>query len=540
MANTTETTSLVSSIEKGYGAATEELKKSDSSHQEASKTIGYLGSIAIAVNSLAGPAILQLPNQYQQSGLIPTTLCLIAVSVLSSFCSLHMANVVSQVPGNSKFGKCIEFSDPFHYFWNTTIYKVTQVLFFLTTVCLNVAAIVDTAEVVDSILGFHIKTVGYNPAENSIKVWQHDPCTHSEVKLGLCDPFSDQTIYGSYLLTLGYIVTAAVFLPVCLMDLKENTGWQILGFVILITSSIYFCFEFTTFNLSLTHASLWGHEYGDMLGVILFNFALVLAVPAWLHEKKDDVSVNKVVVGSTVIATSLYIFVGALGACSISHVNVNMLAPMVSGAYGEGIQIAGSVFAFFIIGLDIPLFCVLTRYNLTHSGLCTERWANVLVVWIPWMTSWMFYQGDAIKELLDWGGVLLTSVVAFLLPLYLALLVLKTTDRVGSIHVYGRHVSRQKQIKSLYFLLLVAVVAVIAAIGGQVMHTNPGLSTETIQKQHHRSSHHLHHGHLNFGTEPGNMDTTDLLMDTFDPAPMDDSNNDTDPNMISINDTDPN
>jgi hypothetical protein len=416
-----------------------------------------------------------------------------------------MANVVSQVPGNSKFGKCVEFSDPFHVFWNTTIYKVTQILFFLTTVCLNIAAIVDTAEVVDSILGFHIKTVGYNPADNSIKVWHHDACTHSEVKLGLCDPFNDQTIYGSYLLTLGYIVTAAVFLPVCLMDLKENTGWQILGFVILITSSIYFCFEFTTFNLSLTHATLWGHEYGDMLGVILFNFSLVLAVPAWLHEKKENVSVNKVVVGSTVIATSLYIFVGVLGACSISHVNVNMLSPMVSGAYGEGIQIAGSMFAFFIIGLDIPLFCVLTRYNLTHSGLCTERWANVLVVWIPWMTSWIFYQGDAIKELLDWGGVLFTSVVAFLLPLYLALRVLKTTDRVGSIHVYGRPVSGQNQIKSLYVLLLVAVVAVICAIGGQVMYADSRQPTEKPiekpRKRHHRGHHHLHNGHLDFGID---------------------------------------
>lgn len=37
----------------------------------------------------------------------------------------------------------------------------------------------------------------------------------------------------------------------------------------------------------------------------------------------------------------------------------------------------------FIIGLDIPLFCVLTGYNLTHSGLCSEWFANLIVVWIP-------------------------------------------------------------------------------------------------------------------------------------------------------------
>jgi amino acid permease len=69
-----------------------------------------LGSIAIAVNSLAGPAILQLPATYQESGILPTTIALVLVGMLSSFCSLHMANVVSQVPGNSSFDKEVRIS----------------------------------------------------------------------------------------------------------------------------------------------------------------------------------------------------------------------------------------------------------------------------------------------------------------------------------------------------------------------------------------------------------------------------------------------
>jgi hypothetical protein len=290
------------------------------------------------------------------------------------------------------------------------------------------------------------------------------------VKLGVCVPFGDEEIYVDYLLTAGYLVTALVFLPICLMDLKENTSWQIFGFATLLVTSAYFCFCFTTqANLSLHHVSLWGHQWSGMVGVILFNFSLVLAVPAWLHSKKNNVSVNTVVQGSTVLSTLLYIFVGGLGALAIPHVNVNMLKPMVSGAYGMGLQWVGSLFAFFIIGLDIPLFCVLTRYNLTHSGMCSERVANLVVVWIPWLTSWLFYQGDAIAELLDWGGVLFTAAVAFILPLYLAVRVLVTTDNEGSIVVYGFPVSRSKQVSLLYALLFVAAAAVVAAIAGQIM-----------------------------------------------------------------------
>ena len=553
-------------------------KKNDPSSSQHLKTIGYLGSIAIAVNSLAGPAILQLPHQYQQSGLIPTTLCLIAVAVLSSLCSLHMANLVSHVPGNAQFTHCVEFSDVFRVFWNQRAYQCTQVLFLLCCVCLNMAAIVDTAEMVDSALGLHQQTIALDVPSMRFQTWHHAPCTRKQVKLGLCDPFvnhnnhnhhySDKTKktwqpsiqsntttstiasttrttttaaaaaaaatttnnnnnevvvvttekeqptppeqeqYGNYLLTVGYLVTAALFLPICLMDLKENTAWQIVGLTILVSLSAYYCVNFWSrlpissshhannngiwTNLafpSLDHAallknvSLWGHDWSNMIGVIMFNYSLVLAIPAWLHDKKPHVSVHKVVIGSTALSTFLYIAVGILAAISIPNVNVNMLSPIVSGAFGTDMQWAGSLFAFFIIGLDIPLFSVLTRYNLTHSGLCSTRTANWLVVWLPWGLSWILYQGDTIGHLLNWGGILLTSTVAFVLPLYLALRIwLRTKPHhyhstnqqpvvVGSIAVYGRHgcQSRRAQIRALQVLLVVTVLAIVLAIVGQLL-----------------------------------------------------------------------
>ena len=163
-----------------------------------------------------------------------------------------------------------------------------------------------------------------------------------------------------------------------------RTLTQIFGFFTLLTTSFYFFSVFSNGKLSLKHVSWWGHSWSGMVGVILFNFSLVLAIPAWLHSKKPNVSVRQVVHQSTLLSTALYILVGALGALAIPHVNINMLEPMVSGAYGGGLQIMGSFFAFFIIGLDIPLFSVLTRYNLVHSGMCSNQMANLVVVWIPW------------------------------------------------------------------------------------------------------------------------------------------------------------
>ena len=243
----------------------------------------------------------------------------------------------------------------------------------------------------------------------------------------------------------------------------------VVGFVILVTTSVYFCADLSQFHLTLQHASLWGHKWDDMLGVILFNFALVLAIPAWLHEKKEHVGVGRTVFLSTVISLALYISVGIIGALAIPKVNINLLDPMVSGAFGPGVQVAASVFAFFIIGLDIPLFSVLTRYNLTHSGLCSVHLANWLVVWIPWGIGWAFYSGDAIGTLLSWGGVLLLSSVAFLLPLCLAYHTLQVKpEEAGAVRVYGPFLKSFKQQKvALRFLLVTATASIVIAILGE-------------------------------------------------------------------------
>jgi hypothetical protein len=443
---------------------------------------------------------------------------------------------------------------------------VTQWLFFACTFCLNVAAMIDTAQVVDTFLGVSggkmLRTVGWTPFPTSsgddddessryFHTWIHPKCTRKQVKLGHCDPFVYNTSHelsngttasvmeplAGPILTLGYVITAAVFGPLCVMDLKENTNWQIGGCFLLLTLSVYFCFAFLQMDLGdgsptessaamasptsamlnhtlvkeehyydsalefyrpdnvttaihgfagSNHAStiftsssaspqhhnnlkLWGQEYRDLLGVIMFNFALVLALPAWLHTKKRSVKVSNVVYGSTGISTVLYIAVGTIVAITIPHANQNMLAPMVSGAFGAGIQAASSLFCFFIIGLDIPLFCVLTRYNLSKLLPGRPTLVNALVVYIPWGLSWVLYQGDAIGTLLDWGGVLLTSAIAFLLPLYLAYRVLLYTDLplFPDLVLSSSPAARRGQIRTVLGWLVVTAVAVVAAIGGQ-------------------------------------------------------------------------
>ena len=66
-----------------------------------------------------------------------------------------------------------------------------------------------------------------------------------------------------------------------LFDLKENAVMQVIGFVVLLATSIGFIVLFISQGINTDNISMWGTEWESLFGVVLFNFALVIAIPAW-------------------------------------------------------------------------------------------------------------------------------------------------------------------------------------------------------------------------------------------------------------------
>lgn len=152
----------------------------------------------------------------------------------------------------------------------------------------------------------------------------------------------------------------------------------------------------------------------------------------------------------------------------MQNVADNMLQSMMSGAFGNTTEITSMIFAFFIIGLGIPLFSVLTRLNLTGTGLCSAPVANIFAVYLPWGTSWLLYAGGKTTSLLGWGGIFFTSIVVFIAPLVLAIHAVGKFQGHGSVDVYG-FFSPTKRVQTilLYFLLLCSIISIILAVIGE-------------------------------------------------------------------------
>jgi len=298
--------------------------------------------------------------------------------------------------------------------------------------------------------------------------WAAHNCSGEKVQNGKCIPFETGVYNDSQLLTMGYLICALIFLPMSLKDLKENSIFQIVGFIVLIVISFQFAFTFYMEGLDFSNVSWWGDDWGDMFGIILFNFAVVIAIPAWLYERKPEVCFHTAVTNSSIIGFVLYLIVGGLGALTMPNISDNMLASMMSGAYGTATEVFSMIFCFFIIGLGIPLFSVLTRLNLTGSGLCSEFVANIFAVYLPWGTAWLLYGGGGTTWLLGWGGIIFTSIIVFIAPLGLSLYVVYTNDTQGSVPVYGSYVpSKVKQEIFLWILLAASIASIVLAIIGE-------------------------------------------------------------------------
>ena len=117
----------------------------------------------------------------------------------------------------------------------------------------------------------------------------------------------------------------------------------------------------------------------------------------------------------------MFIGSGYLGAITIDDVPDNFLAYLSAGNLGSTVQLTSNLFSFFVIGLGIPLFQVVMRYNLVNSGVVGSSTGKYVSTILPWGLSWLVYQGEGFCDLLNWCGLILNGLVGFILPILVSI-----------------------------------------------------------------------------------------------------------------------
>ena len=327
---------------------------------------------------------------------------LILMFFLSSLAATMLCEAMALIPGNENYEKRVEFSTIVEHYYGHKAYIVTQCVYSLSLQTLNIASIIVTAQVMDQFL---VRIVGKSYA----LALEHGSFVETT---DLATPFAG----AGLIISLGYMIVTVMCLPVGFLNLSEGIYFQYFSFAILLAGMVEFFAQYLQLDIKTDRVPVFGSDFSQVIGTILFNYTYVVTVPSWVNEKMEKVSVNKVIWVSGIFTTVGYFVMGYVGAIAYEKVASNVLTTFASGGH-LGTEISAYIFSLGVIGLGIPLFSIMIRYNLYVGKVFGPKLSAFFGVVLPWLVSWPLYQGNGFGIFVSWASLLINSFINFGLPM---------------------------------------------------------------------------------------------------------------------------
>jgi len=383
------------------------------------KTIGFIGSISLLVNNVTGGSMVVLPQTFRAAGWVLPVLCSLGVALLACLCGVLLIEAMALVPGNHRFAKRLEYTNLANLLLPRKLYWVVQIFYQLSILAQNVAMIVQSVQVMDFTL---VALTGYSCAMPQLAPSFAFRCSYPGgfVSDGI-NPFGDW-----YLVSLGWVVTAVLVLPLGFINLDDNDAVQQGGFVAVLAIVGVWCGLSFTDGTNLSAPPAFGGNYDTLMGSILFNFAINYTLPSWVNEKKDKVPVVRSLLISLLLSAAMFIMLGFCGAYGFPSPTNNQT--LLNQIYNSSSKLGAITFYLFPACVNlttIPVNSIMQRYNLEEAGVCGRRWALFWGVISPWLIAIPLYTGSGYETLVSWSGLVLVSSVNFVLPPIFYLLALR-------------------------------------------------------------------------------------------------------------------
>ena len=394
------------------------------------KTIGWVGSLCLLVNNITGPAMLSIGTVFAQAGWVPSVLLFVLCGVLACFASVFLRIAIESLGSNIGFARRVEITDAIkerhipRWAFSCSLWG-----FILLFIASNVSSIVESAQTMDQLF--------VNYAGKSCALGVYPPCgfycvlsdsDDSEGKECTTAASSSDSPFGSsWVISLGFLATMTVVIPLSFLNLDDNIMVQNASFLCLAAIVFEWCYQFVGLGLTRDEPPAVGKSFSNLFGNVLFNFAFILTIPSWLNEKKPEVDVNETVTWSVWLSVLMFVVLGYTAASvypsEFRDSNDDLLTVILDGDSGATAftRTCAYIFPPVVLWSGIPVFSIIVRYNLLQEGLCGPRAANFIAVVSPWIFSLLLYSGTLLNSLMNWTGLLVVVPLNFILPCYLYL-----------------------------------------------------------------------------------------------------------------------
>jgi len=375
---------------------------------------GFLAIMILCINTMNGPGLLALPKTIAECGLVPGIVAMLLMAwVTTETCSILEKGIRATRIKMEDYGASYEFTDLMRIHFGPFWENVAIMMLSLTLGSLAIAQITIVAQALDAMA---ITLTGWSLALRyypNLEVMQSN--MHSLQPFGV-----DQQ-----LVSVGFIVAMVICVGLGLLDLTSNTLPQYISFSLLstfvltgISHIIPLAFHHASNGEVITgKTSFIGDDPSSIIGVAVFNYSIVIAIPSLFSDSKHGLNFSKASGTSIYAICALYLTIGILGSISYGTMSANIMEPFLESESVLG-TIASFAFVWAIIP-PLPIYTILISRNLeqvTGKPLLSK----VLGVFVPWTLALFLYMSEAFGEFLVWTSILVLGFTNYTMPLAIA------------------------------------------------------------------------------------------------------------------------
>jgi hypothetical protein len=377
------------------------------------KTISYFGGVSLLVNSMTGPALIVIPAIISQSGWVTPTILTIIMWFISIFASLILCECISLIPGNNNFQGRIELTGLVKFHFGKIFYFIILSILNICLLSLNIASIIATSQSLDFAI---LKLIGHSCGLEfypSVKFLCINTPVHNHVT-----PFGDEI----RIISIGIIIVLLLIVPLGYINLNNNIFVQEIAFLSIIFIVILWTIDFIRIGiLGNGFFTEWTNidDQKQVLGAVMFNFVVAVAIPSWVNEKKLNVNPRIVIFLSITIAGFLFLYTGILGSNAFIYPNnMTFLTAIINCKKCFILSIISAYFLPCAVFLtSVPVYSIIVKYNLIENKICGKVMAFFISVIVPWLIAVPFYTGSGLIQVINWASLFLQSSINFLLPI---------------------------------------------------------------------------------------------------------------------------
>jgi len=381
-----------------------------------SKSIGLLGGVMLLANNLAGPTISLMPALAHGAGWLAVLVVMGLLAVLSGACGLLLLSAMQKMPDNENFQRRVEFADILKFYMHPAGYALAMLCYFAYLIVTLMSYIIQTAQVLDYLI-LDIFGCAYG-----IELWPRVGGICG-TQLNANSPFGESLVFS-----ISFVLLAIVCVPLAWKNLDDNVALQwvaIIGLCVLAVIWLVFLLGQPSFPQPLPAIRASPSGWQQLFSVMLFNFALMSALPSWANEKRPEVSVGWSLGLSMSYVAVLYSIIGIVGSLSFGESLQGNLFSMLNASGSVLNRLSVTAYPILQNLTSIPVFSIFIKYNLMQLGWLQRNSATIVAFVLPWAFSIPFYRGHGFEAISNVGGLAFSSVVNFLVPVVLGVLTLR-------------------------------------------------------------------------------------------------------------------